>query len=384
MGKSRISWLSVLLWVVFSGLAFFGGGCRSKTLPTGKFSDEEMANIGLVERGNLPLPAGGFVLSVSTETITVDEIVSLARRNAGWDRWRGSFEQFKIQARGVVKDVVLGKVSDILLYQKAKAKAPENIDEALEKAVEKEVNRFVTGYGGNYAEAQEAITAMGLDWQGFRDYKKREMLIQSYLSEELSAKQPVTHGEMLDYYNLIKDARFEWEGTIEFRLIDIQAAKVDMSGYEGLTHEEAGSKVANGLLESIGQGREFGEIARQYSHGHRAEYGGLWTPVTAGSLMAPHDVLEAEAEKMEAGEVSAVIENDGHFFIMKLENKQQAGFKAFEEVQESIEREMQLNHRMRRYEELIMKLINQANITDIDDFVDFCVEAAYREISQQN
>jgi len=383
MGKSRISWLSVLLCVVFGGLAFFGGGCRSKTLPTGKFSDEEMANIKLVERGDLPLPAGGFVLSVGTETITVDEIVSLARRNAGWDGWRGSFEKFKIQARGVVKDVVLGKVSDILLYQKAKAEAPENIDEALEKAVEKEVNRFVTGYGGNYAEAQEAITAMGLDWQGFRDYKKREMLIQSYLSEELSVKQPVTHGEMLDYYNLVKDERFEWEGTIEFRLIDIQAAKVDMSGYEGLTREEAGSKVANGLLESIREGRGFGEIAREHSHGHRAEYGGLWTPVTAGSLMAPHDVLEAEAEKMEAGEVSAVIENDGHFFIMKLENKQQAGFKAFEEVQESIEREMQLNHRMRRYEELIMKLINQANITDIDDFVDFCVEAAYREISRQ-
>ena len=125
MGKSRISWLSVLLWVVFGGLAFFGGGCRSKTLPTGKFSDEEMANIGLVEHGNLPLPGGGFVLSVSTETITVDEIVSLARRNTGWDGWRGSFEQFKIQARDVVKDVVLGKVSDILLYQKARRKAPE-------------------------------------------------------------------------------------------------------------------------------------------------------------------------------------------------------------------------------------------------------------------
>ena len=189
---------------------------------------------------------------------------------------------------------------------------------------------------------------------------------------------------MLDYYNLIKGERFEWEGTIEFRLIDIQAAKVDMSGYKDLTREEAGSKVANGLLESIGKGREFGEIARGHSHGHRAEYGGLWTTVTAGSLMAPHDVLEAEAEKMEAGEVSGVIENDGHFFIMKLEDKQQAGYKAFEEVQESIEREIQLNRRMYRYEELIRKLINQANITDIDDFVDFCVEAAYREISRQN
>ena len=182
MGKSRIIWLSVLLCVVFWGLAFVGGGCRSKTLPTGKFSDEEMANIKLVEHGNLPLPAGGFVLSIGTETITVDEIVSLAWGNAGWERWRGSFERFKIQARDVVKDIVLGKVSDILLYQKARRKAPENIDEVLEKAVESEVNRFVTGYGGNYAEAQEAITAMGLDWQGFRDYKKREMLIQSYIS----------------------------------------------------------------------------------------------------------------------------------------------------------------------------------------------------------
>ena len=383
MGKDRISWLSVLLCVFFCGMGFSGGGCQSNKLPAGKFSDEEMDNFGLVEHGNLPQPAGGFVLSVGTETITVDEIVSLAGKSAGWERWRGSFEQFKIQAQDVFKDIVLGKVSDILLYQKARRKASENIDEVLEKAVENEVNRFVAGYGGNYAEAQEAITAMGLDWRGFRDYKKREMLIQSYLSEELLAEEPVTHGEMLDYYNLIKEERFEWEGTIEFRLIDIQAAKVDMSGHEGLTCEEAVSKVTNELLERISEGREFGEIARQYSHGHRAEYGGLWTPVTAGSLMAPHDVLEAVAEKMEAGEVSAVIENDGHFFIMKLENKQQAGFKAFEEVQESIEREMRLNRRMYRYEELIRTLINQANITDIDDFVDFCVEAAYRKISRQ-
>ncbi len=378
MGKSRISWLSVLLCVVF------GGGCRSDKLPTGRFSEEEMANIGLVEHGNLPLPAGGLVLSVGTETITVDEMVSLARRNAGWETRGGSFEQFKIQARDIVKDTVLGKVSDILLYQKALKQAPENINEALEKAAENEVNRFVTSYSGNYAEAQEAITAMGLDWQGFRDYKKREMLIQSYLSEELSAEEPVTHGEMLDYYNLIKGERFEWEGTIEFRLIDIQVAKIDMSGYEGLTREEVGSKVANELLESISEGREFGEIARGHSHGHRAEFSGLWTPVTAGSLMVPHDVLETEAEKMEAGEVSAVIENEGHFFIMKLEDKQQAGFKAFEEVQERIEREIQLNRRKDRYEELMLKLINQANITDMDGFVDFCVEAAYRKIRRQN
>ena len=382
MNKSGNCFIYTLVCWCCMGVLLFASGCQSGKGKQGKFSEEEMAAFGLAERENLPEPSGGLVLSVHKETITVDEIISPLIESLEPMATSGDFQKFKRQAKPIIARVILNKTTDILLYQQAKKQAAGNIDEAaLEKAVESEVNRFVANYGGNLAEANKAIKEMGLDWPRFRDYQKKLLLTQSYLSQKLSEDKPVGHSELLTYYEAMKDEYFQWGGQIQFRLIDIVIDKVEpaeSSEAGGQSKKEVALKRAKEVLEKIGAGEDFAKLAQEYSDGHRAKYGGLWTPVTTGSLAAPHDELEKEAQKMQVGQVSGPIEADGHIFIMKLEDKRDAGCEPFEDVQQRIEAEILFQRRKERFDEMISNLIRQANIADMDGFINFCVGRAYQ------
>jgi parvulin-like peptidyl-prolyl isomerase len=384
MSKSGNCFIYTLACWCCMGVLLFAGGCQSGKGKRGKFSEEEMAAFGLAERENLPEPSGGLVLSVHKETITVDEIISPLIESLEPMATSGDFQKFERQAKPIITRVILNKTTDILIYQQAKKQAAGNIDEAaLEKAVESEVNRFVTNYGGNLAEANKAIKEMGLDWPRFRDYQKKLLLTQSYLSQKLSEDKPVGHSELLTYYEAMKDEYFQRTGQIQFRLIDIATDKVEPAeSGEGRAKsaKEAALKLTEELLEKIEQGEDFGELAKKYSNEapHRVQNGGLWTPVTTGSLAAPHDELEKEAQKMQVGQVSGPIEADGHIFIMKLEDKREGHFEAFEDVQQRIEAEILFQRRKERFDEMISNLIRQANIADMDGFINFCVGRAYQ------
>ncbi len=360
-------------------LAAATGSCQSKKAKQGKFSEAQIAEFALAKRQDLPALSGGLVLSINKEAVTADEIISPLMETLGLMAAGGNFQRFALQARGFVAQAVMSRTTDVLLYQQAKKQSADSINEdALDKAAQAEVNRFVANYRGNVAEANKAIQEMGMGWPQFRDYQKRLLLTQYYISQELGDREPVTHSELLDKYNEMKDEHFSQMGQIRFRLIDIAIDNEPGTG----AAKEAALKLAQELTERIRGGEDFGELAKTYSDDapHRVAEGGLWAPVTPGSLAAPHDVLENVAQQMEPGDVSGPIEGNGHIFIMKLESKREAGSEPFENVQAQIEAQIQFQRRKSALDAMIEKLIRQANIADMDTFVNFCVETAYRRI----
>ena len=364
-------------WVVAIAMVLCVG-CQQKKERTGKYDEEEMAAIPLAQRSDLPALSGGLSLSVDNETIKVGEIVDqiegmLEERGASRD-----FELFSKQTRKGISDVVTGKVSEILLYKKARKNAPPNIDEAMEGAVESAVNRFLTNYNGNWAQAQAAIEQMGFDWQSFRDYQKKLIITQSYVSKELEEDLAVGYREMLDYYNTHREDRFEWEGVIQFRLIDIDGTKLDTADYGDVSVGAAALHLAEELLDRIADGADFGELAEEYSHGHRAMTGGLWTPVNeTASLVEPYATVVEQAWEMAVGEVQGPVQAGGRVFIIKIENKKVGGVEPFENIQETIESEILFIRRRARYEKLMANLLDQIDIANMNVFVDYCVKEAY-------
>jgi len=380
----RQLFLYMLSGCFLAAFAAATNGCQNTKNKQGKFSEEQMTEFGLAQRRNLPVPSGGLVLSINKETVTVDEIISPIMETLGPMAAGGDFRRFALQARPLVSQVVMSKTADALLYQQAKKQAADSInDDALDKAAQAEVNKFIANYRGNLPEANKVLEEMGMSWRQFHDYQKKLLLTQYYISKELSTQEPITHSELLDKYNEMKDEYFSQTGQIQFRLIDIAIDKVEVSQPSGAasdTPKQAALRLAEELVFKIKEGQDFGELAKSYSNdaAHRVAEGGLWAPVTPGSLAAPHDVLERAAQKMKAGDVSGPIEADGHIFIMKLESKRDASYETFENVQAQIEARIQLQRRKAALDELINRLIRQANITDMDHFVNFCVETAYR------
>jgi len=366
----KFRFLLVLAVLLVEGCG--GGGDK------GKFSEEELAVMPFAQRDGLPEASGGFVLAVGGETVTAGEIITETLLEYYRPvAQRSSLEQFKRQARPPLEQIIVAKVSDILLHQKGKQQAGDNIEERLEKIVDREVRKFVASFGYDYAKAEEALKARGMDWKEFRKYQRRLILSQSYIASQLPGETAVTYSELIDGYNEMKEQVFVRPAEITFRLIDIEVSKVELNDPNKSRLEQA-QELADKLVREINSGQDFGELARRYSRGHRASFGGLWKPVQPESLAEPYDVLAREAERMEVGEVAGPVDAGGHIFIMKLEEKTAKTFEPFEEVQKEVEATIHIERRKKALDELNRKLVEKAVARDRERFADYCLEEIYR------
>lgn len=331
------------------------------------------------EKTGLPEASGGFVLMVGGETVTSDGIIGSLMEQLRPIAQASDFERFKEQAGPQVEQALMNKLSNILLYQKAKRLAGEHIEDALEKEAQKEVRKFVVGFGGDYARAEEALKRMGMDWQSFREYQKKMILSRFFIASQLPKVGPITYSELLDCYNEMKDEFFAIEGTIKLRLIDIEVAKLEVANPNRSRLERAG-ELADELVGRIRAGEDFGKLAKQYSHGHRRDFGGLWKPRRPQSLAEPYDILAAEAEKIQPGDIAGPIETGTgeHIFIMKLEEKRPKSVKPLREVQKKVEEKIIFDRRKQAIDELEAKLVRQAAVGKRSEFIDFCLERIYR------
>ncbi|MCF7956214.1 MAG: peptidylprolyl isomerase [Phycisphaerae bacterium] len=387
------------------------GGCRFKEREYGKFTEEEISKMPYAKVEGLPEPSGGVTLSIMGETITANEIVNnepvlealtpmailaiYVKRGGdaeyGKDDMKNIYDNFYEKAKPVVSQIVMSKVSDVLVYKLAKKNAPSNIDEILEKAAEKEANKHLAKYGHNRARAESAFKAMKLgisDWKDFTEFQKKFIMTQMYISKKIKRDIPISHGDMVARYNEYiaeNDPNFIWDSRLKMRVIDIQPDKLtsdEIKVENGESRKQAALRKGKELLERIKAGEDFGKLAETNSHGVGKNTGGLWPDWSVGSLAEPLDVLEKAAEKMEAGDDPDVIETDGHVFIMKLEDKRVGGTVAFTEVQGRIESELRLIAQREEYNKLFTEIVEQANVKDLDVFTDYCLKQAFEIITK--
>lgn len=377
----------IAIFVVSVGL--ITGGCQLKQSEYGKFTKDEIEEMGYAQVDGLPPVSGGVTLSIMGETVTANEIVnnepmieSLRPMNEYDD-----YKLFAKKARQAVSRVVMGKVSDILLYQLARKDSPGNVDEMLEKAVETEIDKHVANYKNNFAKAEQAFKEMGfIDWDNFREYKKKLVMTQFYISKQIKKNQPIMHSEMINRYNTLKKEFFEVEGILVMRVIEINPDKLaadEIDSVSGETPSQAAIRKGKELVALIKGGEDFAKLAGANSHGSARKKGGLWDNIILGSMMEPYDELEKAAEKMEPGDVSDVIKAGKYVFIMKLEDKREASVTPFIDVQDRIEAEIGLIRQRIEYNKVLVEVVNQADIKDLDIFTNYCLRQAFNIITEK-
>lgn len=364
-------------------LLLLAGGCDGNK----SLTDAEIERLAVTQKIELVEAAGGLVLMVGGETLTSDQIIDTRTPMSGMfispKEYFGPIAranelgQFKERAKGQLEEILMAKISNILLYQHAKRQMGGNIDEGLEKAAQDEYRRFVLGYGGDQARADEELKRMLMDKNSFVEQQKRAILIQSYMASKTPYNRPVTYREMMDCYDRIKDRYFARASKIRFRLIDIQPDKLVLQDPNDDPLRLAGTMV-NELMGLIKSGEDFGELAKKYSQGDWKDFGGLWREIQPSSLARPYDVLAAEAERIGTGEVAGPIVSGQHIFIMKLEEKQIAGYEPFEDVQDLVREKILLDRRNEVTEKLNAEIRWQAKLNRTDEFLDFCLEKIYR------
>ena len=357
------------------------GGCGGNH-PSGAELDRRIITrkIRLVEA------SGGLVLMVGGETLTSDEVIESPAELGGAYvppieyfkpiAQASELEQFKQRVGEHLTGILMGKISNMLLYQEIKREVGENVEVALDKQVEKATREFVMDYGGDQIRADEALQEKGMDWKSFGEQQKKTMLIQWYVSKKMPNNRPVTHSELMECYNQLKDEYFAIPAAIKFRLIEIQPARLKL--WEISERPKLARLLADRLLTRLQSGDDFGELAMQYSHGPFRGSGGLWNSVRPDSLAAPYDSLAAEAEKTEPGQITGLIETQEHIFIMKLEAKQSAAYVPFVDVQEQVRDKIVFDRQSEVLSQVDTELLQQAELSKTDEFVDFCLDKIYQ------
>jgi hypothetical protein len=360
------------------------GGCDDSQK---RLKDSELERAAITQKIELVEAAGGLVLMIGGDTLTSDEVINSQVVLGGKVTTPVEYfkpmtqaldiKQFKERVKELFEQVLMDSISNIVLYQYAKRQAGDNIDVGLEQAAQSEYRRFVLSYGGNEAEADEKLAERGLDRKRFMERAKKDILIKSYVTSKLPFDRPITYRELLDGYDRMKDQLFAKDARITFRLIDIQPAKFQMSdpnqNLQRFAEQRAGE-----LIARIEAGEDFGELAKEYSQGPMKAFGGLWRPVQPTSLRAPYDVLADAAQKMEQGKIAGPIAVEGHVFIMKLEEKQEAGYEPFGDVQEQVRDQILRERQNKALEPLYTRIRRQAKLGRTDEFIDFCLEKIYR------
>lgn len=339
-----------------------------------------------------PKPSRPDQLTVSGESITCDDIMastpeesvaaSLPREKLMELARQTTQEQFMELARPQVQERLQGlngSIAGVVLYKQARRELGDKVnDESLDTVAKQQWRRFVLErHGGNEAQADEALRKMGMNRAAYEDWVKKQALIQYVVSSRYVPDQPITRRELLAEYDRIRDARFAREGILQFRLIDLQVDKIELDD----PNEDPVRKVrdrAEELRRRIEAGEDFGELAKQYSHGHRREMGGLWRPRDPAALASPYDEIAKKTQEMEPGEIAGPIDTPGHFFIVKLEEKQEAGYQPLSEVQGEVRKAIQERRWQKARQGLEAEIERQVALVDTSEFVDYCLERLYR------
>ncbi len=365
------------------------GGCEQPAQPAS-------ANNGLtriIESGDFRLinSSGEPVLLVSGQQITPGEIInepaSIGDRIITPSEYfiaKGmEIGQFKEEIKGYLQLILADKISDILLYKSAKKKLGDNIDESLEKAVESEVRRFTQQFGGDQAKADEVIKLKWHDIESYKKILKSEILKQWYVSSQTNQNNFITYRQLKNKYESMKNENFAITPMIEFQLIDIQPAKLEITDPNKDRYEYA-EELANGIYSRLKSGEDFAELAKNYSYGLKKQSGGSWEPMNPDSLAEPYDMIAKAAQNMNIGDISQPIKADSHIFIVKLINKRAAGYEPFEKVQEQVRRAaLSEQDESKVLNELNESLVQQMTRDETNLFIDFCLEKLYKQSNKE-
>ena len=167
------------------------------------------------------------------------------------------------------------------------------------------------------------------------DYRIPEKVTVEYLSfrpEDFTSKVKVDPTEVKEYYEIGQENYIE-PAQAKLRHIFLKPAKTE-------EENKAVKAKAEDILKKIKAGEDFAELAKKYSEAGDASKGGDLDWMLTDSL-SPQ--LSDPISKLKPGETTEVIQTEGGFHILKIEDKKDRRIKPFEEVKDEIAKKISLD-----------------------------------------
>jgi peptidyl-prolyl cis-trans isomerase SurA len=282
-----------------------------------------------------------IIATVDGDPITVHEVERYREQSAAG----GSTEITEQQAlEALITDKLLEKeVRDRKIEVKT-----EDIDRYVDQV--KERNRI-----DDY-RFEAALQAQGLTLARYRERIKGELEKSQLVNREIRGRVSVTPDEIERYYQANReDFRSGERVTVRAILFRIEPLDND-------AEIERIRRKAEEVRQLAMSGRDFAELAKQFSEGPGAEKGGLLGTFARGEMDAE---LERVVFALTPGQLSSVVHGNQGFHLLRVDKLEPPGYRSLDESREQIRETLYQKAVEQRFQDWLSKDLRERHSVEV-------------------
>jgi peptidyl-prolyl cis-trans isomerase SurA len=184
-------------------------------------------------------------------------------------------------------------------------------------------------FGGDRNTFIKTLEAQNYTLGEFKQMEMERMIVQAMRGKNVKMNLIVSPAKIEDYYKQHVD-EFEVKAQVKLRMIMI-SSKADSA------NSGAQRAMAEEVLGKLASGAEFDRMAQIYSEDSTRDLGGDWGWIERKTLAGP---LEDTAFHLAVGQISGIIEFNGNYYILKVEDKKGGDTKSLADVRPEIEKKL--------------------------------------------
>jgi peptidyl-prolyl cis-trans isomerase SurA len=184
-------------------------------------------------------------------------------------------------------------------------------------------------FGGDRNTFIKTLEAQNYSLGEFKKLESERMIVQAMRSKNVKKKDLISPVKIEEYYRQHHD-EFTAKEEIKLRMIMIPAHSSD-------SNASTQRAMAEEILGKLANGGEFDRLAQIYSEDSSRDLGGDWGWVERKTLAPP---LEKVAFNLPVGKISNIVQYNGNFYILKVEEKKGGTTRSLAEAREEIEKKL--------------------------------------------
>lgn len=256
-------------------------------------------------------------------------------------------------AQHVEKAVLVGALRESMKRDELK-----KLDEQLEKIWNsEEVPRLLREYKvGTRVELERALEEQGTVIGNLKNaFVSREMAM-FYMGQKAKSAPKYGPKELREYYDTHQD-EFKIDAMVRWQLL-----QVNFKPHGG---KNGALSVFNEAIVELKGGSEFADVVKKFSDGPRKDEGGIYDWTSEGSLA--NKQMNRALSDLSVGRISSPIDTGDAWVLIKILERQEAGFKPFEDVQKDLSTRLTADARRLAAENTLKELMENAQIWTIFD-----------------
>jgi peptidyl-prolyl cis-trans isomerase SurA len=293
----------------------------------------------------------GIAAVVNGDIITYSQVRALVAPREQLLRSQYSGEELVKQIKAARQAALNDLIDRQLIIQAFKKESYQIPDHYVDQRVHEIIQE---NFGGDRNTFIKTLEAQNYTLGEFKKLETERMIVQAMRSKNVKREMIASPAKIDEYYKAHRE-EFTAKEQIKLRLIMIPAHANDGNA-------AAQRSMAEEILGKLANGAEFDRMAQIYSEDSSRDLGGDWGWIDRKTLAAP---LEKAAFNLPVGRISNIIEFNGNFYLLKVEDKKGGAMPSLAQVRDQIEKKLLQQEAQNLQEKWLARLRSKAYIRTI-------------------